>query len=79
MIAFASAGLTAEITGGNCPRCRGKLAVIREGKGPHAAELTCLTCNRHRGWVGKTTAKRISELVERLGTPREPIIFRRGT
>jgi hypothetical protein len=71
-------GLTVEIASGGCPQCRGKLAVIHEGKGPHAAEMTCLACNRHRGWVSTSTAKRIREVVDRFGMPREPIIFRRG-
>jgi hypothetical protein len=71
-------GLTVEIASGGCPQCGGKLAVIREGKGPHAAQLTCLACNHHRGWVSKSTAKRITEVVEKFGMPREPMIFRRG-
>jgi hypothetical protein len=71
-------GLTVEIANGDCPQCHGNLAVVREGKGPHAAELSCLACNHHRGWVSKSTAKRISEVVKRFGMPREPIIFRRG-
>lgn len=29
--------------------CHDNIAVIRPGRGPHAAELRCAKCNSHRG------------------------------
>jgi len=31
--------------------CCRNFAIVRGGKGPHAAELKCAGCGKHRGWL----------------------------
>jgi hypothetical protein len=33
--------------------CCSNFAIIHAGKGPHAAELRCERCGKHRGWLPK--------------------------
>jgi hypothetical protein len=33
--------------------CCSNTAIVREGKGPNAAELRCAKCDSHRGWLLK--------------------------
>jgi hypothetical protein len=37
--------------------CCRNFAIIHVGKGPHAAELRCAGCGRHRGWLPKEAAR----------------------
>jgi hypothetical protein len=57
------------------PCCR-NIAVIHPGKGPHAGELTCTDCGQHRGWLSKTTAAWIVNIITRFGAPTTPIVVR---
>lgn len=50
------------------PCCR-NLAVIGEGKGPHAGALCCADCGNHRGWLSKTTAAWIETVISKFGAP----------
>jgi hypothetical protein len=52
--------------------CHDNLAIIRPGRGPHAAELKCATCNAHRGWLSKTTFEFLTKTVRLFGVPTEP-------
>jgi hypothetical protein len=57
------------------PCCR-NLAIIGEGKGPHAGALHCADCGQHRGWLSKTTAAWIESIINRFGAPTTPIVVR---
>jgi hypothetical protein len=50
------------------PCCR-NLAIIGEGKGPHAGALRCADCGNHRGWLSKTTAAWIETVINKFGAP----------
>ena len=50
------------------PCCR-NLAIVGEGKGPHAGALRCADCGQHRGWISKSTAAWLSNVVNRFGAP----------
>src|SRR5262245_32216781 len=52
--------------------CHDNIALILPGRGPHAAQLRCAQCNRHRGWLAQTTFNFISETVRVFGVPSEP-------
>ena len=60
------------------PCCR-KICVISAGKGPHAGALHCVDCNQHRGWLSKSTATWIEQVVTRFGAPTTPIVVRNHT
>lgn len=57
-------------------RCGCDLAVVGDGKGPHAAALRCTECDVHCGWLSHATHKFITEIVSRFGRPIEPIAIR---
>jgi hypothetical protein len=57
--------------------CCENLATLRPGKGPHAAELRCAGCGRHRGWLPKQAVDFLA-IADRLGDP-DPIILRDQT
>ena len=44
-----------------CPRCAGSVSAIGEGKGPHAAKVTCSDCGRFIQWLSKRS---LTELLE---------------
>ena len=52
--------------------CCSNVAVIRDGRGPHAAELKCIDCDKHRGWLSKGTFNFLEETVRRFGVSAEP-------
>jgi hypothetical protein len=56
--------------------CCENLAYVRPGHGPHAAELKCENCGRHRGWLPKSAMNFLNEMAGRFGAPLEPIILR---
>jgi hypothetical protein len=51
---------------------------IVAGRGPHAGELICADCGRHRGWLSKITAQWIETVIARFGAPTSPIIIARA-
>src|SRR5262249_49723495 len=55
--------------------CCQNWAVLAAGKGPHAAELKCMTCGAHRGWVSKTTFNFIETTVRLFGVT-EPFVIK---
>jgi hypothetical protein len=59
------------------PCCR-NVCTIGAARGPHAGELRCSNCDRHRGWISKTTAQWIAHVVTRSGAPTTPIIVRKA-
>jgi hypothetical protein len=56
--------------------CCENIAVIRPGKGPHAGELRCDGCGRHRGWLPREALDFLTELSRQFGAPAEPLILR---
>ena len=58
--------------------CHSNVCVIGPGKEPHAGELVCADCGRHRGWLSKATANWIESAIGRFGAPTSPIVVRRG-
>lgn len=52
--------------------CHDNIATVHEGRGPHAAQLLCIECRRHRGWLAKTTTSFLTETVRLFGVPDEP-------
>jgi hypothetical protein len=59
------------------PCCR-NICIIGAGKGPHAGTLHCADCGQHRGWLSKTTAQWIEDVVARFGAPTTPIVMRKA-
>jgi hypothetical protein len=58
--------------------CCHNVCTIGAGKGPHAGELICASCGRHRGWLSKPTAQWIEHVVTRFGAPTTPIVVRKS-
>jgi hypothetical protein len=58
--------------------CCENVAVIHPGKGPHAAEMRCNGCGRHRGWLPAEALSFITAVTQRFGAPAEPIILRQA-
>jgi hypothetical protein len=52
--------------------CCENIAIIAQGKGPHAAQLCCENCWRHLGWLSKNTVDFLTETVRLFGVPDEP-------
>ena len=59
-----------------CGVCGQVVVVIGEGGGPHVAGLHCANCDRHRGWLPKTIADFLVEMISRFGWPTEAITIR---
>jgi hypothetical protein len=59
--------------------CHDNLAIISEGRGPHAAQLHCIECGKHRGWLAHATANFLEEAVRFFGVPNEPFTIRDAT
>jgi hypothetical protein len=58
--------------------CCQNLCVIGNGRSPHAGELRCADCGRHRGWLSKSTAQWIEHVATRFGAPTTPILVRKS-
>src|SRR5262245_56304377 len=59
------------------PCCR-NVCTIGAAREPHVGELTCSNCGQHRGWLSKSTAQWIGEVVARFGAPATPIVVRKA-
>jgi hypothetical protein len=59
------------------PCCR-NVCRIGVGAGPHAGEFVCSDCGQHRGWLSKSTAHWLEEVVTRFGAPTTPIVVRKS-
>jgi hypothetical protein len=53
-------------------RCCENRATIYPGKGPHAGQFRCSHCDRHRGWLSKTTANFLLATITQFGRPAIP-------
>ena len=45
--------------------CKG-FGIVHPGKGPHAAELRCSGCGKHKGWLDKLTVNRLLDVLARF-------------
>jgi hypothetical protein len=59
------------------PCCR-NVCSIGPARGPHAGELICAGCGRHRGWLSTTTARWIERVATRFGAPATPVVVRKS-
>jgi hypothetical protein len=59
-------------------RCGNDVARIGAPAGPHLAELYCAHCEQHRSWLPRVAHQWLTETVNKLGRPTEPIAIRRG-
>src|SRR5262249_17292580 len=55
--------------------CCENIAIITQGKGPHAAALCCTDCWRHIAWLSKSTVDFLAEMVRLHGVPAEPFVL----
>ena len=55
--------------------CHDNIARILPGKPPHAGELRCAACHRHRGWAPQALIAFITETARRFGAPNEPPVW----
>jgi hypothetical protein len=58
--------------------CGEGIAVLKTAPPPHAAELVCIACGKHRGWLPRRARDFITETIEQFGRPSEPVANRRG-
>jgi len=58
--------------------CCLNICIIGDARGPHAGELICANCGQHRGWLSKTTAAWIENVITRFGAPTTPIVVRKA-
>jgi hypothetical protein len=58
--------------------CGEGVAVLKAAPPPHVAELVCVGCQRHRGWLPIRARDFILETINKFGRPHEPIAYRRG-
>jgi hypothetical protein len=58
--------------------CCLNVCTIGAAREPHVGELTCANCGQHRGWLSKSTAQWIGEVVARFGAPTTPIVVRKS-
>jgi hypothetical protein len=55
----------------------GELKVtIGASAGPHHGALVCTACERHRGWLSGETHRFITDVIDNVGRPTEPIVAR---
>jgi hypothetical protein len=57
-------------------QCGHDLLIVGQGKGPHAAALTCSRCSRHCGWMSHESHTFLTETVRLFGRPSDPIEIR---
>jgi hypothetical protein len=43
--------------------CCNGFGIVHAGKGPHAAELRCSGCGKHKGWLDKLTVNRLLDVL----------------
>jgi hypothetical protein len=55
--------------------CCENIAIVAQGRGPHAAQLCCENCWRHITWLSKSTVDFLCETVRLFGVPDEPFLL----
>ena len=56
--------------------CHANRAELHPGRGPHGAELRCVNCDRHRGWLPREALHFLCTTAQRFGAPVELPILR---
>jgi hypothetical protein len=56
--------------------CHNNICEIAAGRGPHGHALLCEVCGRFRGWLPKTAAVFLTEIIRVCGVPDKPLIYR---
>jgi hypothetical protein len=62
-------------TGRHC-KCGSDIAIVGRGRGLHA-DLACVGCGAHRGWLSDSTLNWINLVMRKFGAPPTPIVLRR--
>ena len=52
--------------------CKG-FGIVHAGKGPHAAELRCSWCGKHKGWLDKLTVNRLLDVLAHFPEARTDV------
>jgi hypothetical protein len=60
----------------SCGQCGDLGAIVGSGNDTHPAGLLCRSCGLHRGWISPVNHAFLNELINKFGTPIEPIVFR---
>ena len=58
------------------PCCQNLAIIHPRHDGPHAAELRCADCGKHRGWLPKVALEFLAETTRRFGASTDPIVLR---
>jgi hypothetical protein len=56
-------GLRLSLEGAYAQQCHNNIAIVHAGKGPHAAELRCADCGKHCGWLPKSAANWLLDIL----------------
>jgi hypothetical protein len=59
-----------------CRSCGETTATIGSSKGPHAAALFCVACNRHTAWMSREVFDFVCAVVDHAGRPESAIVVR---
>ena len=62
-----------------CRACGETMAVIGSSRGPHHAELNCLSCGRHSGWLSRESFNFVCTIIDNFGRPESAIVARHST
>jgi hypothetical protein len=62
-----------------CRKCAGSVATVGPGTPPHYASLRCRSCDFHRGWLSRANCTFLTEVINKGGAPREPIVLHTRT
>ena len=53
--------------------CCAGFGIVHAGKGPHAAELRCSGCGKHKGWLDKLTVNRLLDVLAHFPEARTDV------
>ena len=59
-----------------CRSCGETMATVGSSKGPHHAELHCIACGVHVGWMGRESFNFVAAIIDRFGRPVSAIVVR---
>jgi hypothetical protein len=71
----SAVGLVMVLEDRPCP-CGEVKVTIGASAAMHHASLACATCERHRGWLSGETHRFITDIIDNVGRPTEPIVAR---
>jgi hypothetical protein len=59
-----------------CRSCGETATILGSSRGPHCAELHCVACGRHVGWMSQESFNFVCAIVDRFGRPEDAIVVR---